>query len=585
MESRLRELELRIEKLEAAVFVAQNAAATSIPAVSPVEDGFVSASDGTTVEQVRPQLHFASLIGRLFMGLAGAFLLRASVDDGLLPPAAGFALGLAYAGGWLFLADRCRGVVGSRRGIVHGMLGVMIAYPLLWESGAMRQFVSPTIALISTGMITAGFLAVAVRLNRQLLALSAILGALAVGTALFWSSESKAAASLLMIAVAVLSVVSSHRHSWQAQLWISAAWTNIFLVFPLLRAFGASGPMEGGYPAATIVLLLLAGQFAIFVGMFSRNMLTGRQSLGVFEILQTLGSMTLAFGGAIVMARAGSTFALGIGLAALLCGAAFYAHSFLRVQKTHGKGTEFYYHSTLAVLLVLTGAAFLPSGGFVGALWMGLALVMSILGARRRRLTLRYHGAAVTLTAILATGVLVATFPSLSASEVAPLLEVHRLVVMGLVFVCGWVLYSTPLPRNAVWTRRLPTTVVFAASALLGTGLLAQAAALIVGGGEALEPGVAAVIRTLAGCLTAMLLMGLVRLLHRPEPAWLVTPLLFALGIKLIFEDLGVGSSGLRFVGFLSYGISWIIAARTIRFTGRKADREESFMEAEVEEA
>ncbi len=581
MESRLREMELRIEALEAAVFAAEDRVATPAPSdTSPVVAAETSPPDDTAAAG-RPRLHFASLIGRLFMGMAGAFLLRAAVDDGLLPPTAGFALGLAYAAGWLLLANRCHGVVGSRRGLVHGMLAALIAYPLLGESGAAKQLVSPVVALASTGAITVGFLIVAGRLNRQILALSAVFGAAAVGTSLYWSSEAKAAACLTLIAVSVMSYMTGHRRSWQAPRWIAASWANIILFLPLLHASGSPDRLEGGYPTATLVLLLAVGQFVVFVGLFSRSMLFRRRPLGAFEILQTFATMVLAFGSALVMARIESAYAIGIGFSALLTGAALYAFSFFKVQDSFGKGAEFYYHSTLAVLLVLTGAAFLPSGGYVGALWMGMALLMAIPGARRSRLTLRYHGAAVTLSAMLATGMLMAAHPPLTSTVVAPLLEPDRLVVMGLVFVCGWVLASTPLPHDAAWTRRLPTALVFGASALLGTGLLAQVAALITGGGQVLDPGVTAVIRTLAGCATAILLMAMVRLLRRPEPAWLVMPLLFALGFKVIFEDLNVGSSGLRFVGFLAYGATWIAAARTVRFSRTAADNAVSALDSE----
>ena len=571
MESRITELERRIEALEAAVFADRDiVAASPPPTAEPVPSPTTSPIDR------RPRLHFASLIGRLFMGLAGAFLLRAAVDDGLFPPAVGFALGLGYAAGWLVWADRFHGIEGSRRGLLHGMLAALIAYPLLWESGVARQLVTPVVALASTGLITAGFLFVAIRLNRQLIAVSAVLGTAAVGTAVYWGTESKSAACLMLIIVGILCVAAAPRRRWQAPQWIAASWANLVLFLPLLHAFGSPDRLEGGYPAPLVVLLLAAGQFVVYVSLFSRGMLNRSRPVGVFEVLQTIATMLLAFGSALVMTRSSGMAAMGIGVGALLCGGLLYAFSFGRVQSTHGKGAEFYYHSTLAVLLVLTGAAFLPAGGFVGALWMGLALLMSALGARRSRLTLRYHGAAVTLTAIFATGILMAAFPPLSATVATPLFAPAPLLVMGLVFVCGWVLASTPLPDDAAWTRRLPTALVFGASALLGTGLLAQTAGRIAGGGGILEPGVIAVIRTLAGCATAILLMAMVRVLRRPEPAWLVMPLLFLLGIKLVVEDLNVGSSGLRFVGFLIYGATWIAAARTVRHAKADLDAVES---------
>jgi len=47
-----------------------------------------------------------SLVGRLFIVLGGAYMLRAMTDAGTIPPAAGVALGLAYGLVWLGLSDR-----------------------------------------------------------------------------------------------------------------------------------------------------------------------------------------------------------------------------------------------------------------------------------------------------------------------------------------------------------------------------------------------------------------------------------------------------------------------------------------------
>ncbi len=579
MDAKTRELERRIAALEAAVFPDEAVVAEAAPVAAPISP---ASSEAAPVVDTRPRLHYASLIGRLFIGLAGAFLLRAAVDDGVLAPGMGFALGLAYAAGWLVWADRCRRVAGSRRGLVHGLLAALIAYPLLWESGAAKGHVDPAIALACAGLVTVAFVFVADRLERQVLAGVAVGGAMVVGSAIYWGTDAKAAACLLLIITSALGAASWYGRRWPAPAWLAAPWANIVLLLPLLHAAGSPERTEGGYPAAAVVLLLAGGQFVLAVGMFSRTMLSMRRSVGPFGILQTLTTMGLAFGAAKVAARSGDTAAMAIGAGALAAGAAMYAFSFAGVQRTHGKGAEFYYHSTLAVLLVLTGAAFLPAGGWVGALWMGLALVLSLLGARRSRLTLRYHGAAITLASILATGVLTASLPALSSTDAAPLLELHRLVVTAMVFVCGWVLASTALPVDAAWTRRLPTAVVFGASALLGLGLLAQVAGRIGGWADAGDPGLIAVVRTLAGCLTAVLLMAMVRILKRPEPGWLVMPLLFALGAKVILEDLGAGSSGLRFIGFLAYGATWIGAARTVRFTRKAVEEQEPLAAAEA---
>src|SRR5579863_244350 len=61
-----------------------------------------------------------SALGRLLLGIAGAYLLRAITEAGLVPQLAGTILGLLYAAGWLVSSARIS--IGHRLSVaMHGI--------------------------------------------------------------------------------------------------------------------------------------------------------------------------------------------------------------------------------------------------------------------------------------------------------------------------------------------------------------------------------------------------------------------------------------------------------------------------------
>ena len=76
-----------------------------------------------------------TLVGRTLLVMAGAYLARALTEVGLVPLAAGVALGLAYAVAWQALAAR-EAAVRVASASFHSMASGLIAFPLIWETAA-----------------------------------------------------------------------------------------------------------------------------------------------------------------------------------------------------------------------------------------------------------------------------------------------------------------------------------------------------------------------------------------------------------------------------------------------------------------
>lgn len=115
----------------------------------------------TTSEAISPLLSagrpdvssLVSLVGRTFVVLGGAYLLRALTESGRLPGRSGIVLGFAYAVVWFGAADRTS-VTRPLSGLFHGLAAVVISLPLLWEASAHFGLLSPAASAATLALIT-----------------------------------------------------------------------------------------------------------------------------------------------------------------------------------------------------------------------------------------------------------------------------------------------------------------------------------------------------------------------------------------------------------------------------------------------
>jgi hypothetical protein len=102
------------------------------------------------------------VLGRMIVAIAGAYVLRALTDWGVLPAAAGVAIGLIYALVWLWVAARSP-VEAKFAAAVSCSTSVLIMAPLVWEAaGRLKVMSSGT----SSGVLAA-FAVVALALGSR----------------------------------------------------------------------------------------------------------------------------------------------------------------------------------------------------------------------------------------------------------------------------------------------------------------------------------------------------------------------------------------------------------------------------------
>src|SRR5215471_21316915 len=133
LSAKVEELEARLSALE------KQPTATTHPPVRTESPAAISPTPYDIPSLPRPGAALA-VVGRVFVGMAGAYLLRALAESGAVSQLAVVAVALAYATAWLAWAG-VRAADGFAR-IASAITAVLILSPMLWEV-TMRFHVLP----------------------------------------------------------------------------------------------------------------------------------------------------------------------------------------------------------------------------------------------------------------------------------------------------------------------------------------------------------------------------------------------------------------------------------------------------------
>ncbi|MGB8260127.1 MAG: hypothetical protein WCE75_07240, partial [Terracidiphilus sp.] len=176
----LEQLAERLAQLERRVAVLESAGA---PAPAPVVLAAQIPDEGLSLAQAGGTF---AVLGKAMLGIAGAYVLRAVAESGVLPQLTMAALAIVYALLWLVAAARTRPQAWAASAIYASTSGLILA-PMLWELTLSFRVLSPWAA----GVILAGYALAACALGwkRNL-------------PAVFWVANVTAAAGSLALLVA-----------------------------------------------------------------------------------------------------------------------------------------------------------------------------------------------------------------------------------------------------------------------------------------------------------------------------------------------------------------------------------------------
>jgi hypothetical protein len=554
MDSRIAELESRLAAVERRLARLEGRAADAEPDVdesdfsSAIGEGFVG--NATT------------LIGRVLLIFGGAYLLRAITDFQVVPTAVGISMGAAYAMFWLFMAYRRGEQIEQRASaLFYGGASLLLVLPLLVEASGRFELLSGTQGVLSLAVVCALALAISVIRDLRILAWITTAGGVVTAFVLLRVTHSAepAAAFLVIFGVAVL--WACYRRQWRGPKWLAALGAAAGVLAAAMLSTNDQWSVE---PLSAVWLAsLMLGAYG--VSYASRTHIQNHD-VAAFEPVQSLLAVMVSVVSAGVSVRAGQLSLASIGLPTLLMSAVTYALAFTPRTREE-RGRNFFFYSTLGLVLLVIGSALLVSPAIAAAAWSVLAIAMAWFSGRYERVALSLQCTFLLVAAGVSSGILVAGWQALAGSpEPWPAFIPWHIIIALTTVSC---LFIPVAQHSERWgaLAGLPQLIVLALSVWEVGGLIvAYVAPLAAGAGTA---GADAAV--LAALRTAVLAVASVTLAfsscHKrwPEARWLVYPMLMLVGIKLFLEDFPNGQPVTLFIALALVGSALILVARLLR--------------------
>ena len=557
VERRLASLEGRLQAIEGEARPRPATTAVAAPAEGP---GLAMA--GTDL------VGTLGLIGRTFVIFAGAYLLRAVTESGAIDRATGVALGLAYAVAWTAAAWR----VAPRHALSATFFGactVLIGFPVVWEATTRFTLLTPEGAAAALTAMTGLVLLTAWRRDLHALAWVATIGACALASLLLVRTGGTVVSSSFLVVLGVATLWLGYDREWTMLRWVAAFFADLAVVGLAGRAL-TTPPRDAPSVVMAVQLLLLVG----YLGSIAiRTLVRGRDVLP-FEAVQTGAILLAGLAGAMLVAHRTGTGDRALGAALLALSIAGYAIAFAFVDRRQGRGANFYFYTSLALVFALTGCGLVLGGTPLGLAWATLGVLAGWAGRRYGRSTLAVHSVLYVAAGGVSSGLAAATLAALFAPAGTPWAAAGAAawVVLLAIGLC-WLL-STPIPDRAAARRpdaaRWVLTCLVAAA--VAGALVAAARALLPGSPEpSLAAGMVATLRTGVLAVAAIAVAWLGRRALTREFGVLLYPVLAWGALKLLVEDFRTSPPSLLFVALALYGGALIVGPRIAKTRSARA--------------
>ena len=562
--SHLEELRARVEELERRLSALEHPRERhSSHGESAAEPAIAHSGSGeAALGQTQPNLF--SVFGRAVLGIAGAYLLRAAAESGLLASWLALTLALAYAAAWLVWA----GWPGAQTLIArhfYGITAALILSPMLWEVTVRFRMLAPP----ATASLLAGFALLAMtlawRANSSPVVWAGMLTAVITAILLMVATREPVPFSEALLAMAVMSEVAASRGRWRVLRAIVAVAADFTALITVLILGDASAiPQEYHAADARVLIAIVASLFVVYAVSLAVRSLAFRLKITSFEAAQLAASALLAGWGVLRITQGAGLRAVGV--CCLASGAACYFVAF-GLRAWHSERRNFHFYA-------VCGVAFLTAGSFLAlpavplVMWLcAAAVAASGLGVRARSAALDLHGVVYLSGAVAASGLLVYAGRALAgAYPGAP--EALLIVAAATALVCAAMVSRYPGEHAGERVlRSLPAILaVYGTAGLAVAGLVA----VIAGGSTPTLPQLA-VVRTVVTCAAALVLAFAGARFQRVELVWMGYAAAVLGSLKMVFEDLRFGSTQSLAASLLIYGAVLILIPRLVRAGKRRA--------------
>lgn len=497
---------------------------------------------------------WATLAGRVFLILGGAYLLRALAESGTLAFPTAVALAACYALLWLAVAHRGTARRSHQR-TAYGLAFVLVAFPLVVENTARFHLLSPSEGALALGVAVALGLRVVWKHRLRVLGWILLLGAISAIAMAALHTQAWPPWMLLFVAVGLgVDWVAAH-HKWAPARAFAAGATDLALLFylPIIVVDRAHYT-----PTATLVELSL---FVGYMGSYALGSLAERRSLGIFERVQLAAVLLVGYVGAVLGALEVPSVSVPLGWVSVVAGVAGFAAAYFLYVLPAKSPVDAWFNTSYALVGVLVGTWVLLA--VPAYAWIGIAILLTLIGTGDRHACLALDGAVFAVFAALGSGLLGAVgyafaapathWPDLSTAAIGAL--------AALAFA-----YLAPLHSEATrssFAGRLTKTLSLAAL-VAGLDALVVTAVVPTGSGGMSAAWLAA-LRTGMIAGSALVLAALSRIDRFREARALVYPILVLGGVKILVEDLRNGRALTLFIACALYGGALIVAPRLRR--------------------
>jgi hypothetical protein len=548
---RLRQIEAAIAAIERRVSALEGSAAPHVPP-SDDEQPIHADHHKEIAQRWRPN-DVATLLGRGFLVLGGAYLLRAVTQSGRLPVGAGVVLGLVYAFVWLIAADRA---APSKRlsAAFHGVTAMLLALPIVWEAATTFHLLSGPAAALTLAAIAALAMIVASRRQSRSIAAACAFGVVAVAFAAGWAGDRYGAYALLLVALSAATFWYSEqpRHAWLR--WPVAIAAGVMVMIVTARA--ASTPARESIAVARLAqaLLIVTMQSCLAV----RLVLLSRPAR-LFDIAQGFSAFAIGIGGAVIVAQgSGARIAL-IGVDAAVLGSGAYLAAFFRLADRPHLSASYHAFAAFGLVAVTTAVVLLFDDHTLAIVSLALALVALSLGQRRLDEYAALHASVFLVVSVIASDLLTTALGVwVSHPDPWPGMDLVAWITLAAATACAIIPVR---PQDG------------AGRILTMTGRIAMASVVVIGAGGAalmlIAPAVAHDAGALASLRTVLLSLAVVGLTiagrsHRLAIfSTLVYPALIIGGVRIVADDFRHSRAATLFVALAFYGAALVIAGRS----------------------
>jgi hypothetical protein len=566
--SRLDELESRVAALERVqearpaephhVTIAPPAATSASTVATGAKLAVIPAPQAHPLAQLSRSSNPMPVIGKVFLGVAGAYLLRALAESGSLPMWAVAGVAMLYAGAWLLAAARTASPP-IFAGASYATTAAIILPPMLWEL-TLRFKVMPAWAA-ATALVVFVALAAALAWKQKLasvvvspVAFSAVAAlALLVGT----HDPYPFVTALLLMAIIAEAAASTDR--WLGLRPLVAIPVDLAVLALVLIYTGSNGVSPDYKPLAGADLLELFVALPVVYGVsvLARTLVL-RRTIGVFETGQMSAALLLAGFGILRTTHNSAAVALGVFCLGAAAGCYWLAYS-----RFEGPASRRSYHvfSTWAMALALAGSLLCLSADVNVVLLGAAALAATLIGVRSGHVALAFHGAVYLGAVALISGALQHGF-ELSIGKPPQAGGWPVWIAFVFTMICYAMAWRSADAREQQWPHSVLRLAVAALAtfAALATALTAFHIAFPAATGARMAAG-----RTLVICLLAVLLGWSGSRFRGAELLWLAYAAIAFCTLKLLLEDLRSGSAVTIAFSFFCYGMVWVLVPRFSR--------------------